>query len=1026
MGQMVTGREIRILYVDDEETLHEPVKLLLEINGGIKVETAKSAASVLSEIEGGDYDAIISDYQMPEIDGLEFLDRLRKKSITIPFILFTGRGREEVAIEALNRGADYYFQKGTDIASQIREMRNIIETSVEKRRAEEEIRATRELLESFVQNTDDAIILFDTEGRIMRANPSFRRIYGWDESEALGRRLPMVPDDDMPRVENYFRSVVETGKPMTYRGKRVRKDGTVFHGLMTVSPVRDASGKVVAISGIGRDISEYVRLTEEIENQNEWLQTTISSIGDALIATDGKGKILFLNTMAEKLTGYTKEEAVGRPVTDIFRIINEKTGSPAEVPVDRVMSTGTIVGLANHTALISKDGRIRSIKDSAAPIIDSRESVIGIVMVFSDVTAERIAERATNMRFAVTSLLASESSIENAGPSLLRAMCEAIEWQAAEIWLPDRTDTSLDLLCQYFSREIDSEPFRKETESTVFVRGRGVPGIIWETGKPLWSDKLEDLPVYIRKATAHKSGLVSLYGFPIRYGNNCTGVMMFYGSVSKEIEEHFRHVMEDIGKQIGQFISKQHADEDLRRMTEVVSSLMENASDSIIITDTQGRVISVNPAFERMFGWKLEEIAGKQLPTIPAPLRKTFDDSLDEVKKGEFVKYETKRLKKGGGDIDVSVSVFPLRSNDGKITGIASITRDISDMSRLRDELMLHDAALRASPYIFLTVENGVAGRKIIYCNPAFFAFSRLDEENVIHHDISEVFSRFAGEQTVRDIEKMIVSGRHHEAEFELNEGGTGKAWMDIDISPIFNEQKKIEFWILGMRNVSDEVRFREELKKLNEKLNLMGEIVRHDIKNGLQSILTYAESAISSKKEDVISKCLSEIKNSVSRINRQLETFRDYQESVGAGAEWLDMHSILKTSLSGFDLKKIDVEINLPQFEIWATPLVERVFHNLIDNSLRHGKNVTKISFASFVQNGFCRIIYEDDGVGLSFQKREQIFSHKDGIPVKHGMQLARELLEITGITIKETGEPGKGARFEISVPPTSFRKKV
>ena len=412
---MVTGREIRILYVDDEETLHEPVKLLLEINGGIKVETAKSAASVLAEIEGGDYDAIISDYQMPEIDGLEFLDRLRKKSITIPFILFTGRGREEVAIEALNRGADYYFQKGTDIASQIREMRNIIETSVEKRRAEEEIRATRELLESFVQNTDDAIILFDTEGRIMRANPSFRRIYGWDESEALGKRLPMVPDDDMPRVENYFRSVVETGKPMTYRGKRIRKDGTVFHGLMTVSPVRDASGKVVAISGIGRDISEYVRLTEEIENQNEWLQTTISSIGDALMATDEKGKILFLNTMAEKLTGYTKEEAVGRPVTDIFRIINEKTGLPAEVPVDRVMSTGTIVGLANHTALISKDGRIRSIKDSAAPIIDSRESVIGIVMVFSDVTAERIAERATNMRFAVTSLLASEPLLKAPG-----------------------------------------------------------------------------------------------------------------------------------------------------------------------------------------------------------------------------------------------------------------------------------------------------------------------------------------------------------------------------------------------------------------------------------------------------------------------------------------------------------------------------------------------------------------------------------------------------------------------------------
>jgi PAS domain S-box-containing protein len=1022
---MADGREIRILYVDDEETLHEPVKQLLEISGGFTVETAKSAADILEGIEEGDYDAIISDYQMPGIDGLEFLDRLRKKSISTLFILFTGRGREEVAIEALNRGADYYFQKGTDIASQIREMRNIIQTSVERRRAEEEIRATRELLESFVQNTDDAIILFDTEGRIMRTNPSFRRIYGWDESEALGMRLPMVPEDDMARVENYFRSVVETGKPVTYRGKRIRKDGTFFDSLMTVSPVRDASGRVIAISGIGRDISEFVRLTEEIENQNEWLRTTISSIGDALIATDGKGKILFLNTMAEKLTGYTKQEAVGRHVSDIFSIISEKTKLPAEIPVDRVMATGTIVGLANHTALVSRDGRIRSIKDSAAPIIDSGKRVIGTVMVFSDVTSERIAQRALNMRFAVTSLLASASSIERAGPSLLSAMCEAIEWQAAEIWLSDRSNSNLRLLCQYFSPGIDPEPLRGEAESAVFARGGGVQGIIWKTGKPVWSDRLEDLPAYVRKAAARASGLVSLYGFPIRSGDQCMGAMLFYGSISKEIEEHFRSVMEDIGKQIGQFISKQRVDEDLRSATGIVSSLMENASDSIVIIDMQDRIISVNPAFERMFGWKLEEIAGRQLPAIPAPLRNIFEDAVEKVKKGGFVKYETKRLKRDGGDINVSVSLFPLRGNDGKIAGIASITRDISDMARLRDELMLHDAALRASPYIFMTVGNGESGRRVIYCNPAFFAFSKLDEENVIHRDFSEVFSHFAEERTVRDIEKMMLSGKHHEAEFELNEGSAGKTWMDIDVSPIFNVQKKIEFWILGMRNVSDEVRFREELKKLNEKLNLMGEMVRHDIKNGLQSILTYAESAIVSKKEDVILNCLSEIKNSVGRINRQLETFRDYQESVGAGAEWIDVHSILKTSLSGFDLKKITVEINLPEFEIYATPLVERVFHNLIDNSLRHGKNVTTIRFAGFVENGFYKIIYEDDGVGLSLQKKEQIFSQREGIQVKHGMQLARELIEITGITIRETGEPGKGARFEISIPPTSFRAK-
>jgi len=259
----INGR-IRVLYVDDEEMLHEPVKMLLESDDSIEVDTASSPLAVIDRIGRDDYDAIISDYQMPDVDGIEFLDMLRKKSIDVPFILFTGRSREEVVIEALNKGANYYFQKGEDISSQLAYIRSIIRMTVERRRSLEEVRATKELLESFVNNSQDAIILFDTEGRILRVDPAFEKIYRWSQSEAIGQILPMVPDNDMPRVRDYFKQVAEKGVAINYRGRRLRKDGTYFQSSMTISPVRDSAGKVVAISGIGRDVTDIVEMAEEL------------------------------------------------------------------------------------------------------------------------------------------------------------------------------------------------------------------------------------------------------------------------------------------------------------------------------------------------------------------------------------------------------------------------------------------------------------------------------------------------------------------------------------------------------------------------------------------------------------------------------------------------------------------------------------------------------------------------------------------------------------------------------------------
>jgi PAS domain S-box-containing protein len=135
--------------------------------------------------------------------------------------------------------------------------------------------------------------------------------------------------------------------------------------------------------------------TAELENARNWLETTLSSIGDAVIATDHEGNLLFLNGAAEALTGWTQQEAYGRPLGEVFVIRNEQTLNPVEDPVSRVLTTGAICGLANHTVLVSRDGHIVPIDDSAAPIQGKGGSITGVVLVFRDVTERREAERST-------------------------------------------------------------------------------------------------------------------------------------------------------------------------------------------------------------------------------------------------------------------------------------------------------------------------------------------------------------------------------------------------------------------------------------------------------------------------------------------------------------------------------------------------------------------------------------------------------------------------------------------------------
>jgi PAS domain S-box-containing protein len=287
--------------------------------------------------------------------------------------------------------------------------------------ADEVQRDNPEAFRLLVEAVEDyAIFLLDDAGKVVSWNRGAQRIKRYAAHEIIGRHFSVF----------YLPEAIATGWPdkeltlaaregrFEDEGWRVRKDGTTFWANVVITALRDPSGALTGYAKVTRDLTERRRAeqalqqanaeletrvrerTAELERANaeiarkeEYLRVTMSSIGDAVIATGINTEITLMNEVAQSITGWTLEEAAGVPLAQVFRIVNEFTRRPAPNPAVRAIHQGIVVGLANHTLLLSKDGREIPIDDSAAPIRDTDGRMIGCVLTFRDVTEHRNAER---------------------------------------------------------------------------------------------------------------------------------------------------------------------------------------------------------------------------------------------------------------------------------------------------------------------------------------------------------------------------------------------------------------------------------------------------------------------------------------------------------------------------------------------------------------------------------------------------------------------------------------------------------
>lgn len=266
--------------------------------------------------------------------------------------------------------------------------------AIERRLAENALRESEARYRRLFDNVLEGVYSATNDGRFISVNPALARMVGLSSPDELLSMPSSTIYHDPQERERILAVLDRDGEVRNAECQLRRVDGTVLTVIESARAVRDEQGTVIGYEGTIWDISERKRAETAVFEEKEKAQVTLQSIGDAVITTDAEGRIEYLNPVAEDLTGWTADDAKGRTLPELFTILNEATREPIEDPVSRCLREGRVVTDPDHTVLVNRRGQEMAIQDSAAPIRDRAGCIIGVVMVFRDVSRERRLRRA--------------------------------------------------------------------------------------------------------------------------------------------------------------------------------------------------------------------------------------------------------------------------------------------------------------------------------------------------------------------------------------------------------------------------------------------------------------------------------------------------------------------------------------------------------------------------------------------------------------------------------------------------------
>jgi PAS domain S-box-containing protein len=714
--------KIRVLYVDDETSLLELCKLFLERSRDFTVTIATSAPEAIRMLEKERFDTIISDYQMPEMDGIEFLKHLKAEGNTTPFIIFTGKGREDVVIEALNAGADGYLQKGGETKSQFAELSHKIKKAVEGQRAEKALQASETHLQATLDSTADGILAVDNTGKVLQVSRQFAKLWrippalmdGCDDQALLDFVLDQLTDPDtfLKKMQALY------GSEAVDMDRLAFKDGRVFERY-SLPMIKDDTliGRVWSF----RDITERKRTEEMLHGSEERYQVLIDKMPDYIFVHNKDG-VVYVNPAATQSLGYTTEELQTSPFT---QFIAPESYEIVKNALEQ-RETGVLVN-PYEIVVLTKDGARRTCLVQGSWL--TFNNTLSTMVVLTDINERKQAEDA---------LRESESKYKR----LVTMLNEGI-------WAIDRNATTT---------------FVNPTMAKML--GYTPDEMI---GKPAYAFTPPDLHEHAKQDISAAQNGESRQREISLLKKDGTKIYALMETVE---------IWDADGKHNGgiaavmDITERKRIEEAIRESEKRFRNLVETTSDWVWEVDENGHYTYVSPQALAIVGYTPQELLGKtpfdlMLPKEVARVGESFSKII--AAQQPFSSLENTNLHKDGHIVVLDTSGVPVFRPDGTFSGYRGIDRDITERKRAEDALRQANKQLN--------LLSSITRHDILNQLMALKGYIELSRDYL---DDKKTLDDFLGkeEKTARTIEDQITFTKDYQ---EL--GAAAPEWQGVNAS---------------------------------------------------------------------------------------------------------------------------------------------------------------------------------------------------------------------------------------------------
>ena len=794
------------------------------------------------------------------------------------------------------------------------------------------------------------------------------------------------------------------------------------------------------------------RAERALRESEERLRVTLASIGDGVIVCDAHGNVTYLNPVAEALTGWTQADGIGEPLDEVFRIVIEETRETVDNPFSRVVRDGAIVGFANHTVLIARDGKERTIDDSAAPIRDAEGNIAGVVLSFRDVTERRQAEILLKSQKDTLEMLLQNLPL----PQVLRSLALTMEKQSRHkvitaIHLLDKTGTRFDLAVAPSL----SESYCLATKGMDVASRAGPCCVAVLTRKRATvSDVDADTQWKAFAEFARPLGIRAGWSTPVFSSRGeIVGTFANYYDQPREPDAHDIAAVDMLTSTVALAIERERAQSDQSHL----AAIIEWSEDAIVSKDLDGFITSWNKGAEHLFGYTAAEALGQSV-TMLIP-EKHLDEEpgiLQRIRRGESVDhYETLRRRKDGTLLDVSLTVSPIRDSSGRISGASKFARDITERKRAERLLAESESFSRgifeSSPDCVKVLDTE---GKLVRMNANGLCLMEIDDFTAFE---GRPWAEMWPEDARQDVQIAIEAARAEGVGFFKRYCPTAKGtpkWWDVRVAPIHDACGNVVRFVSVSRDITTHKLAeteRERLLESEQQARLEADVanrtkdeflatVSHELRTPLNAILGWTYMLMRGNlDEKATARGLETIARSANAQNQLISDLLDVSRIISGQLRFetciVDLNQVIEAATEtvrpAADAKGIDLQLTLNSEAglVSGDPTrLQQIIWNLLTNAVKFTSRDGSVKVRLKRQGTSVAIIVSDTGEGISaefvpyifdrFRQAESTTKRQQG-GLGLGLAIVRHLVEAHGGTIRAASEGlGKGASFTVTLP--------